>query len=100
MFMCGKNLSVFQDDVCIVLCGEAGQGIQTVESILTRILKLTGYHIFSTKEFMSRIRGGNNSTSIRVSSVPLSMFIGGFRLRQSCWVRGRYLGMNITMIRL
>ncbi len=43
-------------------------GIQTVEYILTRILKLAGYNVFATKEYMSRIRGGTNSTGIRVSS--------------------------------
>ncbi|MBD3184303.1 2-oxoacid:acceptor oxidoreductase subunit alpha [Candidatus Poribacteria bacterium] len=57
-----------KDGISIVLCGEAGQGIQTVEYILTHALKLSGYNVFSTKEFMSRIRGGTNSTSIRVSS--------------------------------
>jgi 2-oxoglutarate ferredoxin oxidoreductase subunit alpha len=56
------------DDVSIVLCGEAGQGIQTVEHLMTQTLKLTGYNVFATQEYMSRIRGGNNSTSIRVSS--------------------------------
>jgi 2-oxoglutarate ferredoxin oxidoreductase subunit alpha len=56
------------EDVSIVLCGEAGQGIQTVEHILTQILKLSGYHVFSAEEYMSRIRGGTNSTLIRVSS--------------------------------
>jgi len=58
----------FNDDVSIVLCGEAGQGIQTVEHILTQTLKLSGYHVFSTQEYMSRIRGGSNSTLVRVSS--------------------------------
>lgn len=58
-------------DFAIVLCGEAGQGIQTVEQILTRILKQSGYHIFGTKEYMSRVRGGSNSTLIRVSSEPV-----------------------------
>ena len=56
-----------RDDVSIVLCGEAGQGIQTVEFLLTRILKLAGCNVFATKEYMSRIRGGANSTEIRVS---------------------------------
>jgi len=59
-------------DFSIVLCGEAGQGIQTVEQILTRILKKSGYHIFGTKEYMSRVRGGTNSTLIRVSSAPVA----------------------------
>ncbi|MDD5064659.1 MAG: 2-oxoacid:acceptor oxidoreductase subunit alpha [Phycisphaerae bacterium] len=63
------------DDVSIVLCGQAGMGIQTVESILTRMLKLAGYNVFATKEYMSRVRGGNNSTQIRVSSGPVSAFV-------------------------
>ncbi|MHA2341958.1 MAG: 2-oxoacid:acceptor oxidoreductase family protein [Candidatus Hodarchaeales archaeon] len=54
-------------DVSIVLCGEAGQGIATVEQLVTGMLKLSGYHVYSTSEFMSRIRGGTNSTLIRVS---------------------------------
>lgn len=61
-----------KDDISIVLCGEAGQGIQTVENILTRVLKLSGYNVFATKEYMSRIRGGANSTEIRVSSKKIS----------------------------
>jgi 2-oxoglutarate ferredoxin oxidoreductase subunit alpha len=67
-----KSLSRFNEDVSIVLCGEAGQGIQTVEHILTQTLKLSGYHVFSTEEYMSRIRGGSNSTLVRVSSNRVS----------------------------
>ena len=59
----------------IILCGQAGQGIQTVEYLLTRILKLVGYNVFATKEFMSRIRGGINSTEIRVSAKKVSAFV-------------------------
>jgi 2-oxoglutarate ferredoxin oxidoreductase subunit alpha len=55
----------------IVLCGQAGQGVQTVEFLLTRIFKLTGYNVFATKEYMSRIRGGMNSVSIRIGSYPV-----------------------------
>ncbi len=67
-----KSLSRFNEDVSIVLCGAAGQGIQTVEHILTQTLKLSGYHVFSSEEYMSRIRGGSNSTLIRVSSNRVS----------------------------
>ena len=62
-------------DVSIVLCGEAGQGVQTVESLLTRLLKLAGYHVFATKEYMSRIRGGANSTTIRVADRRVSAYV-------------------------
>lgn len=59
------------EGVSVVLCGQAGQGIQTVEFLLTRILKLAGYHVFATKEYMSRVRGGVNSTQIRIGSTPV-----------------------------
>ncbi len=65
----------YKKDISIVLCGQAGQGIQTIEYVLTRVLKLAGYNVFATKEFMSRIRGGMNSTEIRVSSKPVSAVV-------------------------
>jgi len=60
-----------QFDLSIVLCGEAGQGIQTVEQILAAIVREAGYYVFSTKEYMSRIRGGSNATQIRIGTRPL-----------------------------
>ena len=62
-------------DLSIVLCGEAGQGIQTVEFVLTRVLKRSGYHVYATKEYMSRVRGGYNSTLIRVSSDRVAAYV-------------------------
>lgn len=62
-------------DISIVLCGQAGQGIQTVEKLLTSILKTTGYSVFATKEYMSRVRGGMNSTLIRISDKPVKAFV-------------------------
>ncbi len=64
-----------RDDVSIVLAGPAGQGIQTMEYLLSRILRIAGYHVFSTSEFMSRIRGGSNSTEIRISSAPVAAYV-------------------------
>lgn len=65
----------FQNDVSIVICGEAGQGIQTVESILINAVKFGGHHVCSTKEYMSRVRGGENSTQIRVSSKRVCAYL-------------------------
>jgi 2-oxoglutarate ferredoxin oxidoreductase subunit alpha len=70
--MIEKNNS---NDISIVLCGAAGQGIQTVEALLTKTLKRTGYNVFATREYMSRVRGGVNSTTIRVSSKPVRAFL-------------------------
>lgn len=58
-------------DWSVVLVGPAGMGIQTVEGALVKILKGAGYHIFATKEYMSRVRGGMNSTSLRISAAPV-----------------------------
>lgn len=60
------------EDISIVLGGAAGQGIQTIEQGLTRLFKQSGYHVFASKEYMSRIRGGSNSTQLRVSSRPIA----------------------------
>ncbi len=64
-----------KNDVSIVLCGEAGQGIQTIEQVLTHVLKLAGHNVFATKEYMSRIRGGSNSTEIRVASSRIAAYV-------------------------
>lgn len=75
MNMHGKHDTVFNDDISLVLCGAAGQGVQTVEQLLTHFLKKTGYHLYATKEYMSRVRGGSNSTELRVSSKRVEAFV-------------------------
>lgn len=65
----------FSGDISIVLGGAAGQGIQTVETVLVQVLKREGYFVFASKEYMSRIRGGSNSTEIRLSSKPRRAFV-------------------------
>jgi len=53
-------------DISIVLSGQAGQGIKTLEQFIIYALRNTGHHFISTSEVMSRIRGGNNTTEIRI----------------------------------
>jgi len=69
------NSSFKKDDITIVLGGSAGQGIQTVEHLLTKIFQIKGYNLYSTKEYMSRVRGGSNSTEIRVSSKKVRTYV-------------------------
>jgi 2-oxoglutarate ferredoxin oxidoreductase subunit alpha len=59
-----------RESISIVLSGEAGQGLQTVEEFLGETLTQETY-VFSSKEVMSRVRGGNNSVEIRVSNQPI-----------------------------
>jgi 2-oxoglutarate ferredoxin oxidoreductase subunit alpha len=63
-----------KNDVSIVLAGAAGQGIETVAGMLASIIKNSGYNVFVTREFMSRIRGGTNSLQMRVSSEKIAAY--------------------------
>ena len=54
-------------EVSCVLCGAAGLGIQTVEDMLARIVVDSGFSVFGSREYMSRVRGGNNSTELRIA---------------------------------
>ena len=57
----------------IVLSGEAGQGLKTIEDFLVKAIA-KDYGVFSTKEVMSRVRGGNNSVLIRVSDEDVNAY--------------------------
>ncbi|RCW49867.1 MULTISPECIES: 2-oxoacid:acceptor oxidoreductase subunit alpha [unclassified Halanaerobium] len=54
-------------DLNILIGGEAGQGLKTVESLLTKTFSRYGYYLFSSKDYMSRIRGGHNFMQVRIS---------------------------------
>ncbi|MCX6074995.1 MAG: 2-oxoacid:acceptor oxidoreductase subunit alpha [Campylobacterales bacterium] len=61
-----------RDSVSILIGGKAGQGIASIETLLTKGFKRSGFYTFSTKEFMSRVRGGSNTTLIRISDKPVN----------------------------
>lgn len=69
------SLSSNKDQISIVIAGSAGQGIQTVEQIIVSTFKKANFHVYATKEYMSRVRGGVNSVTIRVSSKPVQAFV-------------------------
>jgi len=58
-------------DFNILIGGEAGQGLKTIDDILGKILFREGFNIFSSKDFMSRIRGGHNFMQLRISDEEL-----------------------------
>lgn len=49
----------------LLIGGAAGQGIETTAAILEKLLKKSGYYVFTVRDFMSRVRGGHNFTLIR-----------------------------------
>jgi len=57
----------------IVLSGEAGEGLKTIEKLITDVVSKY-YYYFASKEVMSRVRGGNNTTEIRISEEKVYAF--------------------------
>lgn len=60
-----------RNELTIKISGEAGQGMQTIGIALCKLFKRVGLNIFSHQDVMSRIRGGNNFTQVRISNKPL-----------------------------
>jgi 2-oxoglutarate ferredoxin oxidoreductase subunit alpha len=69
-----------KDSYSVVLSGEAGQGLKTIESLFMTLLQKSGYHAFLYKEFMSRVRGGNNTSEIRISTKPVAAYVDAIDL--------------------
>ena len=55
------------NDLSVFIVGAAGEGIQTIGDVVARALLQSGISVFTSKEYESRIRGGNNSYRIRAS---------------------------------
>ncbi|MBS3810077.1 MAG: 2-oxoacid:acceptor oxidoreductase family protein, partial [Desulfobacterales bacterium] len=58
-------------DVTVMIGGEAGQGIQTVGDLLTRICYRSGLYLMAVNDFESRIRGGHSFMQMRISDSPV-----------------------------
>jgi 2-oxoglutarate ferredoxin oxidoreductase subunit alpha len=58
-------------DVNIRIVGGAGQGVHTAGGLISRMAVAAGHHFHATQDYMSRIRGGRNSYSVRVMDAPV-----------------------------
>ena len=58
-------------DVTIRVTGGAGQGVHTAGGLLSRLAVAAGHHFHATQDYMSRIRGGRNSYSVRIREIPV-----------------------------
>ena len=58
------------EDLNVVIAGAAGEGIQTVGAVLAETVSAQGYAVLTWQEYESRIRGGQNSFSIRIGEEP------------------------------
>ncbi len=59
------------EDYSIKVGGEAGQGINTIGSILSRSFADQGLYLFAHQDYYSRVRGGHNFYQVRVASKPV-----------------------------
>lgn len=55
----------------LLIGGAAGLGIDTLEGVLNDAFRRSGFYVFSSKEFMSRVRGGSNTVLIRLGDAPI-----------------------------
>ena len=55
------------DDLNWAIGGEAGDGIDSTGKIFAQALSRAGRHVFTSKDFASRIRGGYTASKIRTS---------------------------------
>ena len=58
-------------DISIRIGGEAGQGIQSISSIIARTFVRQDFYVFINQDFASRIRGGHNFDQVRISNAPV-----------------------------
>lgn len=54
-------------DYNILIGGAAGQGMDTVATMFNKVLQRAGYHVYTTANYRSRVRGGHNFFQIRFS---------------------------------
>ena len=56
----------------LLIGGEAGQGIETTVAMLEKFLKKSGYFVYTTRDFMSRVRGGHNFSIVRFADKAIN----------------------------
>jgi len=59
------------NEMTIRICGAAGDGVESSSAGFCKALARGGLHVFGLPDYYSRIRGGHNFFSIRISDQPL-----------------------------
>jgi 2-oxoglutarate/2-oxoacid ferredoxin oxidoreductase subunit alpha len=59
-------------DYTIKIGGEAGQGVDTMSSLLGKVFSRAGCFVFTCQDYESRVRGGHNFFLLRISDRPVS----------------------------
>lgn len=56
----------------LLIGGAAGQGMETIASVLVKLLKRKGFKAFTLQDYMSRVRGGHNFFQIRFGNEEIN----------------------------
>lgn len=56
----------------VLIGGAAGQGMDTVANLFNNVLQRSGYYVYTTSDYRSRVRGGHNFFQIRFSDKEIS----------------------------
>lgn len=56
----------------LLIGGAAGQGMETISSVLVKLLKRKGFKAFTLQDYMSRVRGGHNFFQIRFGNEEIN----------------------------
>lgn len=60
-----------QQEINLIIGGQAGQGMQTIGYIISKIFTRKGLQVFFYNSFESRIRGGHSFVNLRASQKPV-----------------------------
>ena len=74
-FTDGKRFHSMPADFNWAIGGEAGDGIDSTGKIFAQALSRAGRHVFTSKDFASRIRGGYTAYKIRTSVEPVQSVV-------------------------
>ena len=66
-------------DLNVMVAGQGGDGSLTIASLLSSLFARRGYHLFSTSNIASRIKGGHAAAFLRASVAPGPVFVSRAR---------------------
>ena len=53
--------------------GEQGEGLESTAEIFSTVINTLGYHMYSTRDFASRIKGGHSNSKICISEERINV---------------------------
>ena len=69
--------------------GEQGEGLESTAEIFSTVINTLGYHMYSTRDFASRIKGGHSNSKICISEEKINVKIN---------FRGNFVNLNIEYL--